>query len=276
LFRAAQAVTEHLLRAVPYDRVMVYRFCPPEMFGEVIAEARSEARPDLPPYLGLRYPSTDIPRVARTLYEVSHARATADINAMPAIMWARDEAAQPLPVPPPPPPPPPTRVRASAAAGAAVSSPSLSPSLAGAPTAERHTRIDMSFATLRYPSPSHLEYLRNMGVRASMSVSLLAPPAARDPDESPLWGLFIFHHYAERALQFRERVYLKRAGALFAEWLDRFRRASKRASGAPPRCCCRRAAAHSRSQTRGWSASDAATRRASQRRLRRRRTSARC
>ena len=40
--------------------------------------------------------------------------------------------------------------------------------------------------TLRSVSPVHLEYLRNMGVRASLSVSLL--------QGERLWGLIACHH----------------------------------------------------------------------------------
>lgn len=47
---------------------------------------------------------------------------------------------------------------------------------------------DLTYATLRAVSPVHVEYLRNMGVSASMSVSLL--------DEGRLWGLLACHHYS--------------------------------------------------------------------------------
>ncbi len=46
--------------------------------------------------------------------------------------------------------------------------------------------LDLSFATLRSVSPVHCEYLRNMGVRGSMSISLLK--------EGELWGLVACHH----------------------------------------------------------------------------------
>ena len=49
-------------------------------------------------------------------------------------------------------------------------------------------RLDMSHAVLRSVSPIHVEYLRNMGVRASMSISLLK--------DGRLWGLVACHHYA--------------------------------------------------------------------------------
>lgn len=48
--------------------------------------------------------------------------------------------------------------------------------------------LDMSFATLRSVSPIHVEYLRNMGVAASMSISLLT--------DGELDGLIACHHYA--------------------------------------------------------------------------------
>jgi light-regulated signal transduction histidine kinase (bacteriophytochrome) len=50
------------------------------------------------------------------------------------------------------------------------------------------TPLDMTFSTLRSVSPIHIEYLRNMGVRASMSVSLLR--------DDRLWGLIACHHYS--------------------------------------------------------------------------------
>lgn len=48
--------------------------------------------------------------------------------------------------------------------------------------------LDLTHATLRSVSPIHIEYLKNMGVRASMSISLLR--------HGRLWGLIACHHYA--------------------------------------------------------------------------------
>jgi two-component system, chemotaxis family, sensor kinase Cph1 len=48
--------------------------------------------------------------------------------------------------------------------------------------------LDLTYSTLRSVSPIHLEYLRNMGVRASMSISLLR--------DDTLWGLIACHHYS--------------------------------------------------------------------------------
>ena len=46
--------------------------------------------------------------------------------------------------------------------------------------------LDLSMSVTRAVSPIHLEYLRNMGVRASMSVSII--------DKGKLWGLFACHN----------------------------------------------------------------------------------
>ncbi|WP_375489134.1 SpoIIE family protein phosphatase [uncultured Jatrophihabitans sp.] len=48
--------------------------------------------------------------------------------------------------------------------------------------------LDLTFSTLRSVSPIHVEYLQNMGVGASMSISLLR--------EGKLWGLIACHHYS--------------------------------------------------------------------------------
>ncbi len=61
-------------------------------------------------------------------------------------------------------------------------SPPLNP-MDGAP-------LDLSFVGLRSVSPVHLEYMRNMGTPASMSVSVLV--------EDRLWGLISCHHAEPR------------------------------------------------------------------------------
>jgi serine phosphatase RsbU (regulator of sigma subunit) len=71
--------------------------------------------------------------------------------------------------------------------------------LVGPPDAPPPSTVDLSGAVLRAVSPVHLQYLRNMGVRASMSVSLVV----RDR----LWGLIVCHHYRDpRALPYRTRA----------------------------------------------------------------------
>lgn len=48
--------------------------------------------------------------------------------------------------------------------------------------------LDLSFSRLRSVSPIHVEYLGNMGVSASMSISLVV--------DDQLWGLIACHHYS--------------------------------------------------------------------------------
>jgi chemotaxis family two-component system sensor kinase Cph1 len=48
--------------------------------------------------------------------------------------------------------------------------------------------LDLTYSTLRSVSPIHCEYLQNMGVGASMSISLLR--------DDRLWGLIACHHYS--------------------------------------------------------------------------------
>ncbi|MBO6781782.1 MAG: GAF domain-containing protein [Alphaproteobacteria bacterium] len=67
--------------------------------------------------------------------------------------------------------------------------------------------LDLSLAVTRAVSPIHLEYLRNMGVEASMSVSILR--------EGQLWGLFACHHYAPHYLGFEKRSALELFSQMF-------------------------------------------------------------
>ncbi len=59
--------------------------------------------------------------------------------------------------------------------------------------------LDMSYSTLRSVSPVHLEYLRNMGVGSSMSISLIT-------DDCRLWGLIACHDTNKRMLPFDVRT----------------------------------------------------------------------
>lgn len=124
-----------------FDRVMVYRY-DEEYNGEVVAESK---RDDLNSFLGLHYPSTDIPAQARALYEKNWIRLISDVDYAPTALV-----------------------------------PSIDP--------VSSTPLDLTHATLRSVSPIHIEYLQNMGVHASMSISLLR--------QGRLWGLIACHHYA--------------------------------------------------------------------------------
>ncbi|GAB4065711.1 GAF domain-containing protein [Ancylobacter sonchi] len=68
--------------------------------------------------------------------------------------------------------------------------------------------LDLSHAHLRAVSPIHLEYLKNMGVAASMSISVLV--------DGVLWGLIACHHYSPRALPMAQRAAVEMFGAFFS------------------------------------------------------------
>lgn len=58
--------------------------------------------------------------------------------------------------------------------------------------------LDMSMCHLRSMSPLHLQYLKNMGVTATLVVSLVR--------EGKLWGLIACHHYTPRNLSLAVRA----------------------------------------------------------------------
>ena len=134
-----------------YDRVMVYRF-DEAGHGEVFSETKTH---ELEAFLGNRYPASDIPQIARRLYERNRVRVLADVNYEPAAL-----------------------------------SPRLSP-ISG-------KDLDMSLCFLRSVSPIHLQYLKNMGVAATLVVSLMVG--------GRLWGLVSCHHYSPRLLHFEMRA----------------------------------------------------------------------
>ena len=56
----------------------------------------------------------------------------------------------------------------------------------------------MSHCDLRSVSPIHLEYLRNMGVCATLSASIVC--------QDELWGMLVLHHYSPRHVSADLRV----------------------------------------------------------------------
>ena len=134
-----------------FDRVMVYRFNQ-DGSGNVIAEV---AEAELEPFLGLRYPATDIPKQAKYLYTLNLLRLIPDVKYEPVGI-----------------------------------TPQLNP-LTNEP-------LNMGMAVLRGVSPLHTEYLDNMGVSASMSISLIK--------DKKLWGLIACHHYTPKLVSYEIRT----------------------------------------------------------------------
>ena len=72
--------------------------------------------------------------------------------------------------------------------------------------------LDMSQAILRNVSPIHREYLRNMGIDASMSISIIRG--------GRLWGLIACHHYSPRILPRHLRAICELFGSMFSLQLE--------------------------------------------------------
>jgi len=68
--------------------------------------------------------------------------------------------------------------------------------------------IDMSFAQLRSVSPIHCEYLANMGVAASLSISIIV--------NGELWGLVACHHNTPKHVPMPTRI----GAELFGQYLS--------------------------------------------------------
>jgi diguanylate cyclase (GGDEF)-like protein/PAS domain S-box-containing protein len=75
--------------------------------------------------------------------------------------------------------------------------------VAGVPT---DPPLDLSLAVLRAFSPVHVEYLKNMGVRASLSISIIL--------DGKLWGLIACHHDAPMRVAHPAREMLRFVGKL--------------------------------------------------------------
>ncbi|MGI4848505.1 MAG: ATP-binding protein [Janthinobacterium lividum] len=150
--KSIDELLDHAVRQVReitgFDRVMAYRFRHDDS-GDVVAEACGEG---MHPYLGQRYPASDIPAQARRLYMVNTLRLIANVD-----------------------------YRAIALEGCGGAAP-----------------IDMSHCVLRSVSPIHIEYLRNMGVRASMSISIVL--------NNRLWGLIACHHSTPHVVPYSVRM----------------------------------------------------------------------
>ncbi|HUD92276.1 HWE histidine kinase domain-containing protein [Sphingobium sp.] len=77
--------------------------------------------------------------------------------------------------------------------------------------------LDMSLCLTRAVSPIHIEYLGNMGVGASLSISIIV--------EGKLWGLFACHHYSPRLPTFAQRSAAELFGQIFSMMLESRERA---------------------------------------------------
>ena len=77
---------------------------------------------------------------------------------------------------------------------------------------EQGRPLDLSLSVLRSVSPIHIEYLKNMGVGASLSISIIV--------EGKLWGLFACHHYSARCPTFERRSVSELFAQMFSMRLE--------------------------------------------------------
>jgi len=66
------------------------------------------------------------------------------------------------------------------------------------PATEPHGPLDLSYSALRSVSPIHLEYVRNMGVAATMAISII--------QDQRLWGMVVCHHRTPLLPSFSARM----------------------------------------------------------------------
>lgn len=71
--------------------------------------------------------------------------------------------------------------------------------------------LNLSLSVLRSVSPLHIEYLQNMGVGATVTISLI--------HDNQLWGLITCHHYSARYVPHRVRNLCNFLGAFFSNEL---------------------------------------------------------
>lgn len=104
-------------------------------------------------FLGLHYPASDIPDPARRHFTLNVMRSIPDING--------------------------ERIPIQNMAGEVADANAENP-------------LDLTFSKLRAVAPVHVEYLNNMGVGGSLSISLIT--------NGELWGLVACHHYSPRLI----------------------------------------------------------------------------
>lgn len=90
--------------------------------------------------------------------------------------------------------------------------------LVGSPSVDVRN-LDLSLSLLRSVSPIHLQYMRNMGTRSSMSVSIVL--------DGKLWGLISAHHSEPKVVPYLIRSALDMLAKMAATQLDVLRTAQE-------------------------------------------------
>ena len=77
---------------------------------------------------------------------------------------------------------------------------------------ESEKNLDLSFSILRSVSPIHIQYLQNMGVGGTLTISLL--------QDGKLWGLIACHHYSPKYLDYSTRISAQLQGHFLASQIN--------------------------------------------------------
>ncbi len=80
----------------------------------------------------------------------------------------------------------------------------------------KNETLDLSYSTLRSVSPVHLEYLKNMSVAASMSISIII--------DNKLWGLVSCHHNSAKRIDYATRMTTEFFAQLVSLQIDRLQK----------------------------------------------------
>lgn len=179
LEQLCDTTTQLVAEAFHFDRVMIYKFLE-DKHGYVVGETK---KPDLDAYLGLHYPESDIPKIARDIFLKAKSRFISDINPANTTL---------------------------------IFNPSLGPT---------PPHLDLTFSQLRATSPIHIEYLANMGVTATLSISIII--------DGELWGLIACHHNSTLNIAFDHRALSETIGDLLAKRvleLDKQRKSTQEAA----------------------------------------------
>lgn len=156
-----ELLVNHVRKVTSFDRVKLYKF-DESWNGAIIAESKKDF---MPSYLGLHFPSTDIPEQARKLYSQNYLRLIADIEYKPVPFYPRQIKGHDKP-------------------------------------------LDLSLSVIRSVSPVHIQYLDNINVKASMSISII--------QNDKLWGLVACHHNSAYRIPYRIRVLSEIMGHMFS------------------------------------------------------------
>ena len=163
-----------------FDRVMVYRFNE-QGDGCVMAEAKE---PELEPFLGLHYPAADVPKQAKYLYTQNWLRLIPDMGYQPSEIIGR-----------------PIHYKTDRNTDRQADRNTVK-------TSNDRSPLDLSLSVLRSVSPLHIEYMQNMGVTATMVISLL--------HDGKLWGIIACHHYRPKFVPYALRTVCEFLGQLMS------------------------------------------------------------